>query len=116
MHFSPPVILNFIQCCPDLLQLPLVERIFKTASLLVFLLELFELLLFLFQLREPGVNIIDEFIDFVTFCVGLGHDAQGLRPTLLVDFGTRHFLQESQPFMIFGVREGGNLAENHEFG
>ena len=95
MHLSTTLLLNLFQCSADVLQLPLIESVLKTPPLLVLLLELLELFLLLFELRQSRVDELEQFRNLCSLGVRVRHDTQGLGTTLLVDLGAGDLLQES---------------------
>ena len=78
VHFSLSLLLNIIKRLRHLLQLALVQGVFETPPFLIFLLVLFELLLLLFELGEPRLNVLQQFTNLGAFRIRLSHDAEGL--------------------------------------
>ena len=94
MDFTSSFFFDFFQGSSNLLQFTLVDGIFETASFLVFLLELLELFLFLFEFSKSSVNVIQKVVDLVAFCISLSHDSERFCTALLIDLGSGNFFQE----------------------
>lgn len=78
VHVGASVLLDLLESLTDLFELALVKGVLEAATVLVLVLELFELLLLLLELSETRFDVVEEFVDLGALRVGFGHDAQGL--------------------------------------